>query len=58
VFEVFPFAYVFEKAGGAAINGQKRLLELSPKDHHDTTPCFFGSHYEINKVLDVYSKAL
>lgn len=58
VFEVFPFALVFEKAGGAAINGHKRLLELSPSDHHATTPCFFGSHYEINKVLDVYSKAI
>jgi fructose-1,6-bisphosphatase I len=58
VFEVFPFALVFEKAGGQAINGHKRLLELSPLGHHDTTPCFFGSNYEINKVLDVYSKAI
>jgi len=56
VFEVFPFALVFERAGGKAVDGHKRLLELNPEDHHSTTPCFFGSNYEINKVLDVYSK--
>ncbi len=56
VFEVFPFALIYEKAGGQATDGHRRLLELFPKDHHATTPCFFGSNYEINKVLDVYSK--
>lgn len=56
VFEVFPFAFVYEKAGGKAVDGYGRLLELSPENHHDTTPCFFGSEYEISKVLEVYSK--
>lgn len=56
VFEVFPFAYIYEKAGGKAVDGHNRLLTLSPKDHHSTTPCFFGSNYEIDKALDVYSK--
>ncbi|MCG3720804.1 fructose-bisphosphatase class I, partial [Aliarcobacter butzleri] len=23
---------------------------------HDTTPCFFGSNSEINRVLEVYKK--
>jgi len=58
VFEVFPFAFVYEKAGGKAVDGTRRLLELSPDNHHDTTPCFFGSNYEIDKVLEVYSKAI
>ncbi len=51
VFEVFPFAYIFEKAGGGAIDGKKRLLDLSPSHPHDTTPCFFGSNEEIKLVL-------
>lgn len=54
VFEVFPFANVFEKAGGEAIDGHKRLLELTPSHPHDTSPCFFGSHDEIEKVRSVY----
>ncbi len=56
LFEVFPFAYIFEKAGGQAIDGYKRILDLSPKHIHDTTPCFFGSNYEIEKVKEVYGK--
>jgi fructose-1,6-bisphosphatase I len=54
VFEVFPFAFVYEKAGGEAIDGQKRLLELSPSHIHDTTPCFFGSKEEIGIVRKTY----
>ncbi|MDX1807933.1 MAG: class 1 fructose-bisphosphatase [Sulfurospirillaceae bacterium] len=55
IFEVFPFAFVFEKAGGRAIdeNG-KRILDLVPSHPHDTTPCFFGSKDEISKVIKYY----
>lgn len=56
LFEVFPFALAFEKAGGGAIDGQKRVLEVATTHIHDTTPCFFGSKNEINRVLEVYSK--
>ncbi len=54
LFEVFPFAYVYKKAGGGAIDGYKDLLSLDCKDYHETTPCFFGSEYEIKKVLETY----
>ncbi len=51
VFEVFPFAFIYEKAGGGATNGKKRILELKPSHPHDTTPCYFGSKDEIDLVL-------
>ncbi len=58
VFEVFPFAYIFEKAGGEAINDKGvRLLELECGNIHATTPCFFGSKYEIEKVREFYANA-
>ena len=56
LFEVFPFAYVYEKAGGGATDGTKRLLDLIPAHVHDTTPCFFGSKAEIQRVKDVYEQ--
>ena len=56
LFEVFPFALAFEKAGGGAVDGQKRVLEVTTTHIHDTTACFFGSNVEINRVLEVYSK--
>jgi len=55
LFEVIPFALMYEQAGGAAIDHQgRRLLELVPSHPHDTSPCFFGSHYEINALKSAY----
>lgn len=56
LFEVFPFALTYEKAGGGAIDGFKRVLEVETTHIHDTSPCFFGSNNEINRVLEVYKK--
>ncbi|MDX4035893.1 class 1 fructose-bisphosphatase [Aliarcobacter skirrowii] len=56
LFEVFPFALAYEKAGGAAVDGYKRVLEVETSHIHDTTPCFLGSKNEINRVLEVYGK--
>jgi len=55
VFEVFPFAMIFEYAGGGAIDGKNRVLEQTPRNVHDTSPCFFGSNYEIDRVKSVYA---
>ncbi|SMC09572.1 class 1 fructose-bisphosphatase [Nitratiruptor tergarcus] len=57
LFEVFPFANIYEKAGGEAIDATgRRLLELNCNSLHETTPCFFGSHYEVAKVKEYYAK--
>lgn len=55
LFEVFPFAFIFEKAGGKAVDGTARVLEKEPRHVHDTSPCFFGSTNEINEVMSVYA---
>ncbi len=54
IFEVLPYAFIFEKAGGQAIDGKKRLLEITPSHPHDTSPCFFGSNEEIKRVIKCY----
>jgi len=54
LFEVFPFAFVYKTAGGEAIDGQNDLMELGHAHIHDTSPCFFGSKYEIARVKEVY----
>jgi fructose-1,6-bisphosphatase I len=56
LFEVFPFAFVYENAGGEAIDGTARVLDVEAKHIHDTSPCFFGSKQEIQKVKEVYSQ--
>jgi fructose-1,6-bisphosphatase I len=55
LFEVIPFAFMYEQAGGQAINEKgERLMELVPEHHHDTSPCFFGSNYEIEALKKAY----
>jgi len=55
LFEVIPFAFMYEQAGGQAINSKgMRLMELVPAHPHDTSPCFFGSNYEIGKLKEAY----
>ena len=55
LFEVIPFALMYEQAGGEAINNKgMRLLELVPSHPHDTSPCFFGSKYEIDALKQAY----
>jgi len=56
LFEVFPFAYIYEKSGGEAIDGTGRLLDLGCAHVHDTAICFFGSKYETSRVKEVYAK--
>lgn len=56
LFEVFPFAMIFEMAGGQAIDGKKRVLDKVTAHVHDTSPCFFGSKHEISVVADVYGR--
>lgn len=53
-FEVLPFALIFECAGGEAIDGKNRLLDSEFSAIHATTPCFFGSKYEIERVKVAY----
>jgi len=55
LFEVIPFAFMYEQAGGQAINNKgMRLMELIPSHPHDTSPCFFGSNYEISALKVAY----
>ena len=56
LFEVFPFAFVYKKAGGEAIDGKNDLMSLETAHIHDTSACFFGSKYEVNIVKEIYAK--
>jgi len=56
LFEVFPFAFIYKTAGGGAIDGKNDLMDLNHNHIHDTSACFFGSNYEIEKVKEVYAR--
>jgi len=56
LFEVFPFAFIYKLAGGGAIDGKNDLMTLPYAHVHDTSPCFFGSKEEIQRVKEVYER--
>ena len=43
LYEAFPLAYIVETAGGAASNGQQRILDVAPTALHMRTPLFIGN---------------
>ncbi|MGK9368882.1 class 1 fructose-bisphosphatase [Melioribacter sp. Ez-97] len=55
VYECNPVSFIIEAAGGVAIDGEKRILELTPSSLHERTPIFAGSKDDIEllkKFLD------
>jgi fructose-1,6-bisphosphatase I len=48
LYEANPLAFIAEQAGGAAINGTSRILEVAPRDIHQRTPFIVGSKHEVD----------
>lgn len=47
LYEANPIAFIAEQAGGVAMNGQKRILEIQPDSIHQRTPLIVGSQAEM-----------
>ncbi|MEJ2117020.1 MAG: class 1 fructose-bisphosphatase [Alphaproteobacteria bacterium] len=50
IYEANPIAFLTEQAGGKAINGQQRVLDVVPTAIHQRTPLIFGSTEEIERI--------
>ena len=47
MYENNPLAYICEQAGGRAIDGEKRILDVIPTELHQRTPLFIGSEEDV-----------
>ncbi|MEW5797913.1 MAG: class 1 fructose-bisphosphatase [Bacteroidota bacterium] len=47
MYENNPLAYICEQAGGRAIDGTKRILDVTPTELHQRTPLFIGSEEDV-----------
>lgn len=47
LYEANPMAFIFEQAGGAAIDGERRILNLAPGALHERTPLILGSREDV-----------
>lgn len=49
-YEANPLAMIAEAAGGAAVNGAERILDLAAGDIHERTPLVVGSRREVEAL--------
>ena len=47
LYEANPLAFIVEQAGGAAIDGNQRVLDVVPTELHQRTPLYIGSKSEV-----------
>ena len=50
LYEAYPLAMIAEQAGGAAVDGENRLLEVRARGIHDRTPLVIGSRTEVEAL--------
>jgi fructose-1,6-bisphosphatase I len=51
LYEANPIAFIAEQAGGMALSGKGRVLDLQPTDIHQRTPLIVGSELEMQEFL-------
>ncbi len=55
-YECSPWAYIFEKAGGRAIDGDQRILDVPFKNIHQRAPLYIGSSTMIDELEEYFKK--
>lgn len=52
MYECNPLSFIIEQAGGMAIDGHGRIMEINPDAIHQRTPIFIGSKENVLKVKE------
>jgi fructose-1,6-bisphosphatase I len=55
MYEANPLAFIAEQAGGAATDGENRILDRVPQTLHERTPLLIGSKSEVERVCSFLS---
>lgn len=58
LYECNPFAFIMEKAGGKATDGEQRILGIKPESLHQRTPFFVGSKNMMEELGGYLEKAV
>ena len=53
LYEANPLAFIAEQAGGIAIDGERRILEIEPQDIHQRTPFVVGGRVEMEAFKEL-----
>ena len=55
LYEANPMAWLVEQAGGAATNGQQRILDIQPSQLHERVSVILGSKNEVDRVTSYHT---
>ncbi len=50
LYECNALAFIAEQAGGMALDGRRRILEIEPKEFHQRTPFYIGSKNMVKRA--------
>ena len=53
LYEANPMAFLFEQAGGSAIDGKERILDIVPTELHQRVPLVLGSKDDVDRLPPV-----
>ncbi|MSQ88700.1 MAG: class 1 fructose-bisphosphatase [Betaproteobacteria bacterium] len=56
MYEANPMAFIVEQAGGAATDGQTRILDIQPARLHQRVAVILGSKNEVDRVTSYHAK--
>ena len=55
LYEANPLAFIAEQAGGQAISGETRIMDIEPKSIHERTPLIIGSRTEVAEFHQIHN---
>jgi fructose-1,6-bisphosphatase I len=55
LYEANPLAFIVKEAGGAAIDGNGDILDLTPTELHQRTPLYIGSREDVDTAREMLS---
>ena len=53
LYEANPLAFIVEQAGGSAIDGHTRIMDVQPTELHQRTPLYIGSKHDVDLASQV-----
>ena len=55
MYEANPMGWIVEQAGGAATNGEQRILDIAPEQLHQRVSVILGSKNEVERVTQYHA---
>jgi fructose-1,6-bisphosphatase I len=57
LYEANPLAFIVEQAGGSAIDGVRRILDISPTELHQRVPLYIGSKSDVDLASQLLARS-